>query len=163
MGPQELSTLLWRERELLEMLLFKLEEEQLLLTAGRTRWLAHATREVEAVLTELREANLSQDVASQAVAEGWGLHPQATLREIADGAPAGSPWRDIFRGHRDGLTELTAQIRQVRDANAQFVTRASRSTQETLASLGPREAQTYDATGATTSDTSVARLIETVL
>src|SRR4051812_39244560 len=44
MALTEVSNVLWRERELLEMLLFKLEEEQLLLTAGRTRWLPHATR-----------------------------------------------------------------------------------------------------------------------
>ena len=37
MGANELSMQLWRERELLEMLLFKLDEQQLLLAAGRTR------------------------------------------------------------------------------------------------------------------------------
>ena len=36
MGANELSALLWRERELLELLSFKLEEEQLLLTAGKS-------------------------------------------------------------------------------------------------------------------------------
>ena len=34
MAIHELSALLWRERELLDVLTFKLEEEQLLLTAG---------------------------------------------------------------------------------------------------------------------------------
>lgn len=42
MGANELSALLWRERELLELLVFKLEEEQLLLQ-GRQVALA-ATR-----------------------------------------------------------------------------------------------------------------------
>ena len=50
MSLTEVSSILWRERELLELLLFKLEEEQLLLAAGRSRWLGHATREVEMVL-----------------------------------------------------------------------------------------------------------------
>ena len=40
MALAELSNVLWRERELLEMLLFKLESEQLVLAAGRTHWLA---------------------------------------------------------------------------------------------------------------------------
>src|SRR5438045_4734995 len=39
MGLAELSSILWRERDMLELLLFKLEEEQLVLAAGRTRWL----------------------------------------------------------------------------------------------------------------------------
>ena len=45
MSANDLSNLLWRERELLELLVFKLEEEQLLLTAGKSRWLPQATRE----------------------------------------------------------------------------------------------------------------------
>ena len=58
MGLAEVSSTLWRQRELLELLLFKLEEEQVLLTSGRTRWLARATREVEVVLEEIRRAEL---------------------------------------------------------------------------------------------------------
>ncbi|HUX71839.1 MAG TPA: flagellar protein FlgN, partial [Cellulomonadaceae bacterium] len=43
MGLMQLSDVLWQERHLLELLLFKLEEEQMILTSGRTRWLGHAT------------------------------------------------------------------------------------------------------------------------
>jgi len=38
----DLSSILWREREMLELLLFKLEEEQLILASGRSRWLTLA-------------------------------------------------------------------------------------------------------------------------
>ena len=162
MGPQELSARLWRERELLELLLFKLEEEQLLLTSGRTRWLAHANREVESVVERVREATLVRTVASESVAAQWGLSPDAPLRDLVAAAPEPGPWREIFEGHLAGLTELTVRIRAVRDANAQFVTHASRSTQETLANLGG-DARTYDATGATTAQDDVARLFDTVL
>ena len=54
MALSDVSNILWRERQLLELLVFKLEEEQLVLAAGRTRWLAHATREVENVLGEIQ-------------------------------------------------------------------------------------------------------------
>ena len=47
MSLTDLASVLWRSRELLEMLLFKLEEEQLLLASNRSRWLSHATREVD--------------------------------------------------------------------------------------------------------------------
>ena len=60
MALSELSDVLWTERRLLELLLFKLEEEQLVLTSGRTRWLAHATREVETVLDQIRDAELAK-------------------------------------------------------------------------------------------------------
>ena len=58
MGLADLSSILWREREMLELLLFKLEEEQLVLAGNRTRWLAHATREVEMVLDQIRRTEV---------------------------------------------------------------------------------------------------------
>ncbi len=77
MSVNDLSTLLWRERELLEMLVFKLEEEQLLLTAGRSKWLHHATREVEQVLGHLRTAGIERTVEASLVAVGWNLPEDA--------------------------------------------------------------------------------------
>ena len=47
---EKLSLVLWRERELLEELHYRLEVEQLVLASGRSRWLAHATRDVDALL-----------------------------------------------------------------------------------------------------------------
>src|SRR5215212_6463380 len=70
MAVADVSTVLWRERELLELLLFKLEEEQLVLTSGRSRWLGHATREVEMVVAQIREAELARAVLVDALAVG---------------------------------------------------------------------------------------------
>jgi hypothetical protein len=50
MSLPDLAAVLWRQRDLLERLTYRLECEQLLLAAGRTRWLAVATSEVERVL-----------------------------------------------------------------------------------------------------------------
>jgi hypothetical protein len=83
MSLTEVSSILWRERELLDLLLFKLEEEQLLLAAGRSRWLGHATREVEMVLGEMKRAELGRAVEVEAVAVSLGLAPTASLRELA--------------------------------------------------------------------------------
>ena len=54
MGFAEVSTMLWRERDALSLLLFKLVEEQLIVSAGRTRWLANANEEIEFALEQLR-------------------------------------------------------------------------------------------------------------
>ncbi len=54
----ELSHTLWRERRLLELLQYRLEVQQLVLTTGRSRWVDAATRDVEAVTTELRAVEL---------------------------------------------------------------------------------------------------------
>ena len=69
MGLSEVSNILWRERQLLQLLLFKLETEQLILSNGRTRFLTDATREVEMVINELKEVELMRAVAVDALVE----------------------------------------------------------------------------------------------
>jgi flagellar biosynthesis/type III secretory pathway chaperone len=152
MAIHDLSAQLWHERELLDLLTFKLEEEQLILTAGKTRWLSHATREVEQVLERLASAGLARAVSAAAVALEWGLPEEATLRELAAGAPDG-PWGEILVAHLKAMTEQTAIIRQLRDANTQFLRAASRSTQETLADVTSSTAKTYDARGRASGST----------
>jgi len=158
MGANELSALLWRERELLEFLVFKLEEEQLLLTAGKSRWLQHATREVEQVVDRLRTAGLGRSVEVAALAKQWGTDEDATLRELVAHAPAG-PWSEIFSAHLQAMTDLTAQIKELRNLNEQFLRAAARSAQETLASVVP-DPGTYDARGMSGSFATGAQLFD---
>jgi hypothetical protein len=160
MAVNELSAVLWRERELLELLTFKLEEEQLLLTAGRSRWIDHASREVEQVLERLRSVALERSMESAAVAAEWGTPSDAPLRDIVDAAPDG-PWGDILAAHLTAMIELTAQIGALRDENERFLRAAARATQETLAgTVGA--ANTYDERG-TASATTGARLFDGAL
>ena len=135
MGSNELSMQLWRERELLELLLFKLEEEQLLLAAGRSRWIQFASREIEQVIERLRVAGMARVIEAESVAEEWGAPEQSTLRDLIERAPEG-PWREVFSEHLRALTQLTAEIAQLRDANEQQLRVALRATLETIASLG---------------------------
>jgi FlgN protein len=159
MGVHELSTLLWRERELLELLMFKLEEEQLLLTAGKSKWLPFATREVEQVLERLRQSGLERAVEVSAVALEWGTNEDATLREIIAHAPSGA-WAENFTSHLRALTELASSIAGLRDSNLQYLRAASRSTQETLAHLNT-ESGTYDARGSNGSSPAPAHMFDT--
>lgn len=157
MTAQDLSTHLWHERELLELLVFKLEEEQLLLNAGKSRWVAHATREVEQVLERLRESGLAQTVELAEVAREWGAPEDCSLRELIGHAV--SPWAELLAAHLQAISDLAAEIRQLRDTNEQILRFAARSTQETLAQWNP-ESGTYDARGVTAVDAAHARLVE---
>ena len=92
-GANELSNELWRQRELLELLLYKFEVEQLLLASGKARWVPHATREAEVVIERLRTATLSMSVSASALAIEWNLpadtrRPLST-RPIATSMPCG--------------------------------------------------------------------------
>lgn len=158
MGAHELSAALWRERELLELLLFKLDEEQLLLTAGKTRWLPFATREVEQVLERLKTPGLERAAAVTALADEWGVADDATLAALIAAAPTDA-WRDTFAEHQRALTSLTGQIAELRDQNLQFLRSAARSTQETLAGLGI-DAGTYDARGTAGAEIAPGGLLD---
>lgn len=161
MGANELSALLWKERELLELLQFKLEEEQLLLISGKSRWIGMATREVESVLEKVHTAGLTRSVEAASVAEAWGLDDDAPLADIVAHAPQGT-WSDILSAHLAALREITKEIATLRDANEQYLRTAYRSTQETLATLGDDQPG-YDRTGTGASGRTGARIIDTSL
>jgi flagellar biosynthesis/type III secretory pathway chaperone len=126
----DLSSVLWRSRELLELLLFKLEEEQLILAAGRSRWLAHATREVEVILEQMRQTEVARAAFSQAAAVELGLAPEASLGELADAAPM--PWSDLLHQHRKAFLTLTSEITGMAEMNRDLLTAGQRAARETL-------------------------------
>jgi hypothetical protein len=136
----ELTAQLWRQRELLEMLLFKYEEERLLRTAGMTRWLPHAAREIEVVTGRLGTTSLATAVAISSLGDSWGLPPGALLRDLAEGAP-NPMWAEIFSDHLNALVEVIAEIREVR----------------------AQTSGTYLANGDVDHTEQTARLIDTVL
>src|SRR5580765_4260303 len=94
MALSDVSNILWRERQLLELLQFKLEEEQLVLLNGKNRWVAHATREVEMIIEQLREVELQRAMAVNSASRELGLDGEPTLRELAAVAPA--PWNNLL-------------------------------------------------------------------
>ncbi len=145
MAMEDLSSVLWHERELLETLAYKLEVEQLVLAGGRTHWLAAAAREVENVLERIREIELLRAVEVEAVAEELGLQPNASLHQIADACD--EPWTSIWLDHREAFTLITTQIQQLSESNRELLTAGYHAAQATLLSLS-EGAGTYRADGA---------------
>jgi hypothetical protein len=132
MGMREVSAILWRERHLLELLLFKLDEEQLVLAAGRTRWLPRATREVEMVLEEIRQTELERAIAVSGVALDLGLPAGASLRRLAEAAPP--PWQGMLVEHRQAFLSLTDEITTLVQTNRELLLRGQKAVREVLAS-----------------------------
>jgi hypothetical protein len=160
MALGDVSTVLWRERELLELLLFKLEEEQLVLTSGRSRWLAHATREVEMVIGQIRQAELERAILVDAMATELGLPPSPSLTALAEAAP--SPWDDLLRAHRAAFLLLAEEISAMSTTNRELLTSAQRASREVLAGLDVSTAQTYSPKG-TKAEPARARVVDRAL
>jgi hypothetical protein len=157
MGLSDLSSILWREREMMELLLFKLEEEQLLLASGRTRWLAHATREVELVLDQIRQAEVLRAAEVEAVARDYGLASNPSLANLADSVP--DPWADMLREHRKVFLSLAAEISALAEANRDLLTAGQRAVRETMLAF-TGSVETYGRRGSTVAATARPRLVD---
>ena len=157
MGLNELSAVLWRERQLLELLLFKLEEEQLILTSGRTQWLGHATREVESVLDQIRTAELGRSVEADEAARQVGVPEGSSLRLLAQRAP--TPWDDLLGEHHAAFVSLTDQINALAEGNRDLLSVSHLATRETLMGL-QESVQTYDPRGSSAAVNDWAQLLD---
>jgi hypothetical protein len=158
MALNDVSNILWRERQLLELLVFKLEEEQLVLAAGRTRWLSHATREVETVLAEIKKVELDRAVEVEGVANELGLSSAPSLRELGELTEA--PWNKIFEEHRRALLETAQEIDTVARANRDLLSRGHQAARDALATIGHVESDTYTPSGAAAASSLGLRLID---
>ena len=125
MSLSDVSNILWRERQLIELLVFKLEVEHAMLTAGTSRWLQHTTREIEAVAGAVKRAELDRAVEVQRVGGELGLHGTPTLRRLADAAPA--PWSGILSEHRSSFLASTAELVALAAANRSLLLEGARA------------------------------------
>lgn len=148
MSIPDLAAALWRQRELLERLVHRMETEQHLLASGRTRFLGTATGEVAAVLDELALADLHRAASADALARDLGLAPGASLRELA--AAVDPPWTDLLLEHRTALLASVAEVTALAEANRHLVEAGMRAVARTLEALGLHDGTTsvgYDARG----------------
>lgn len=114
-GLSDLSQILWRERETLELVLFKLEEQRLLLVDRQDRWVSHASRELDRVLDQLGAMELNRALASAAAAAELGVKDDSGLRDLAAAAPP--PWPSVIERHVGALVRLAEEVVEVAATN----------------------------------------------
>ena len=141
---EKLTWVLWRERELLETLLYRLEIEELVMSTGRSRWLAKATSDVDEVVEEIREVEILRAVAADEAAADAGLEPNSSLADLI--ARADEPWQSILVEHRDAFLALTDEIARTAQTNRALIVSGLRATQDTLLGID-RSTSTYTAAG----------------
>ena len=84
---EKLCLVLWRERELLDTLLYRLEVEQLVLARNRTEHLMRAARDVEAVLEDVMEKFVTRETAEEVYGVVLtGSADDGTLEALVDAA-----------------------------------------------------------------------------
>jgi hypothetical protein len=142
---QHLSTLLWREQELLDLLLFKAEEKQYLILTGKTRWLPRIAHEIEVVLDQLRTLEVERAGATEEIATRLGVGANPSLRQLAEAAP--SPWNDLYAKHHEALLVLVTELRSLSDSNRELIEGGLSAIGDALLQVRAPSAGTYGATG----------------
>jgi Flagellin and related hook-associated proteins len=124
-GYSAVSTLLWREREALQLLLFKLVEEQLILQAGQTRLLPDANQEIEFAVDQLRCTEVLRAAEVDAIAQQLEVAELPTLAEFSEVAP--EPWATVFTEHRESLRQLVDEVETATGTNRALLVAGARS------------------------------------
>jgi hypothetical protein len=125
-----LSQTFWHQQRLLELLLYRIEIQHLVLATGRSRWAEHAAREVEETLELVREEELLRATQVAAIGAGLGVDPDLSLRELVEASP--EPWNEIFRDHQRAFVELVDEIEASSKANRDLLRRSLDLTREML-------------------------------
>jgi hypothetical protein len=125
----------------MELLLFKLQQEHLMLAAGQDRWLSHATAEVNLVMAELQQVSGGRTATAAGLAAQTGLGADATLAQLALAAPA--EWQVMLGDQRDQLRELLQQVEQVGHTNREILASRLSVARDALVMLGEAPAVGY--------------------
>jgi len=157
MSLSEVSNILWRERQLVDLLVFKLEEEHFVLASERTRWLAHATREVESIVEEIKRVELERAMAVAGSAGELCLPDAPSLREMVAIAPP--PWDGIFAAHRNALLRLARETDAITESNRDLLERGEVAVREALASRSEIDIDADDAVEKTFGHSPGLRLV----
>jgi hypothetical protein len=107
MALRDLSDVLWRERQLLDLLVFRLATERNV-DPAHLRWAAYAADDVDRESERLRLVEMERATVAAEEAQRLGLSPLSSLAELAAAAP--EPWNVILDRHREALADLTDQV-----------------------------------------------------
>ena len=132
------------ERQALELLLFKLREQNMVLTSGEHRWLAQATAEVEQAVKDLTVAGNAREAESARVHAYYRLAPGANIAALAEAVADELTCQQLLQMQRQ-LRDILDQVRRCSRQNREMLAQGLAATNDALALLGM--VPTYDSAG----------------
>lgn len=154
-----LSQTLWRQRALVEVLLYRLEVQQLVLSAGKSQWIDLSARDVESAIHDVRAEELVRAAGVAAVAPLLRVPETASLTELA--IAAGEPWDQILRDHQAAFLTLISQVEAVSRDNRDLLNHGLRDTHEFLSRVASAPGSDgYSVEGTTTRALAKPTLID---
>jgi hypothetical protein len=144
----ELSRVLWTQRQLVETLLYRVEVQQSLLTAGKNRWVTAAAHDIDVAIDQLRTAELERAIQVARISAHLGLPTaEPRLTELIEHIDA--PWDTILTDHQRAFLSMTTEIESITRSNRDLLARGYQTTRDVLAGLtGSALPSGYGADGA---------------
>jgi hypothetical protein len=141
----ELTRLLWRQRELIGELQYRLEVQQLVMTNGRQDRLHLAVADVESVLDRIRDLEDQRLGVVAECAVQLGLPVGASLQQLIEASP--DPWAFALADHQAELLRLVADTEELAAANRSLAVRGAEESRHAFATLGVGPGTTYGRDG----------------
>ena len=140
----QLNEVLWTERRLLDVLLYRLVSAKLVLASDEKRFVPVALAEVERALEKIRVAELQRSLVIGRLSLAWDVpREELSLVYLADWAP--EPSRTMFEEHRTACMELTAEIEQVSRENKRLAAAGLQEVRQLVEMVvGPQAMATVD-------------------
>ncbi len=141
MGVNELSTVLYKELELLDDLLYKLTIQELILEANRPQWVDKSSQEIEKIVEDIRTLELVRALEVSTTSEQLGLETMANLESITQIIE--EPWQSILKSHLEALRNVTSQIDYISQRNKKSLQNKIGMTTQALDWLGETSLNNY--------------------
>ena len=151
----ELSRILWKQRELIDTLQYRLEVQQLMSISPRADRLQTAVDEVAVAMEDLRRSERDRDLVVRRCAAAMQLADTASLGEIR--AEVGEPWATTLADHQQALLALVGGAERLSAMNRELAAKGAQNARAMLTELtGSKPASAY---GPTSGRTTVAASI----
>jgi hypothetical protein len=147
----ELNQLLWRQRDVLSDVVYRLEVQQLLLVDGRDRWVDRSVEDLERALERVERYQRMQRDLLDELSVHLPVQGGSRLSEVVSVVP--SPWDGILEEQQAALLVLITEIESASRDNVGLVRRGMAQVEEVMQQLGRAGggstpgAQTYGPTG----------------
>jgi hypothetical protein len=131
---EEFSHLLWQLRDLTGNLVYRLEVQQLLLVAGRVRWIAASADDVDRAIEVIRRKEAARVRMVERLSTFLGTPLDASLRDLCAVVP--TPWDVVLGEHHVEFLKLTAEAEDAARDNRELLHQGLAEVRQFLREMG---------------------------
>jgi hypothetical protein len=154
----ELSHALWRQRDQITRLIYRLEVQQLVLASGRNQWIALSTEEVDDAIEEVRRHERSRIALVEDLAPLLGTAPDASLRDLIGAVD--TPWDMVLTEHHTEFLRLATEAEDAAKSNRDLLHHGLTDVRDLLESFGSSPETPYGRSTSATAAPDAAVLVD---